>query len=76
LWEILRNDLIGVSVLNLEYLATEYEADVPTATVLAETNQALIPLSDVILAIKFIISTSNASCVKEILMPAMKDENI
>jgi len=43
---------------------------------LAETNHALIPLSDVILAIKFIISTSNASCVKEILMPAMKDENI
>ena len=74
--EILRNDLIGVSVLNLGYLATEYEADVPTATVLAETNHALIPLSDVILAIKFIISTSNASCVKEILMPAMKDENI
>ena len=74
--EILRNDLIGVSVLNLGYLATEYEADVPTATVLAETNHALIPLSDVILATKFIISTSNASCVKEILMPAMKDENI
>jgi short-subunit dehydrogenase len=74
--EILRNDLIGVSVLNLGYLATEYEVDVPTATVLAETNHALIPLSDVILAIKFIISTSNASCVKEILMPAMKDENI
>ena len=74
--EILRNDLIGVSVLNLGYLATEYEADVPTETVLAETNHALIPLSDVILAIKFIISTSNASCVKEILMPAMKDENI
>lgn len=56
--EILRNDLIGVSVLNLGYLATEYEVDVPTATVLAETNHALIPLSDVILAIKFIISTS------------------
>lgn len=74
--EILRNDLIGVSVLNLGYLATEYEADVPTATVLAETNYALIPLSDVILAIKFILSTSNASCVKEILMPGMKDENI
>ena len=74
--EILRNDLIGVSVLNLGYLATEYEADVPTATVLADTNHTLIPLSDVILAIKFIISTSSASCVKEILMPAIKDENI
>ena len=37
---------------------------------------SLIPLSDVIKAIKFIISTTNATCVKEILMPAMKDRNV
>lgn len=74
--EILREDLIGVSVLNLGYLATEYEIDVPTELILAETNHSLIPLSDVIQAIKFIISTTNATCVKEILMPAMKDRNI
>ncbi|MCY1161291.1 acetoacetyl-CoA reductase [compost metagenome] len=74
--EILREDLIGVSVLNLGYLATEYEINVPTELILAETNRSLIPLSDVIQAIKFIISTTNATCVKEILMPAMKDRNI
>lgn len=74
--EILREDLIGVSVLNLGYLATEYEIDVPTELILAETNHSLIPLSDVIQAIKFIISTTNATCVKEILMPAMKDRNV
>ena len=74
--EILREDLIGVSVLNLGYLATEYEIDVPTELILAETKHSLIPLSDVIQAIKFIISTTNATCVKEILMPAMKDRNI
>jgi len=74
--EILREDLIGVSVLNFGYLATEYEIDVPTELILAETNHSLIPLSDVIQAIKFIISTTNATCVKEILMPAMKDRNV
>lgn len=74
--EILREDLIGVSILNLGYLATEYEIDVSTELILAETNHSLIPLSDVIQAIKFIISTTNATCVKEILMPAMKDRNV
>ena len=74
--EILREDLIGVSVLNLGYLATEYEIDVLTELILAETKHSLIPLSDVIQAIKFIISMTNATCVKEILMPAMKDRNV
>ncbi|MGR3977661.1 SDR family oxidoreductase [Acinetobacter sp. 1207_04] len=74
--EILRNDLIGVSILNLGYLATEYEIDTPIDKVLKETDYSLIPLADVIHAIKFIMSTSKGACVKEILMPAMKDINV
>lgn len=74
--EILRNDLIGVSILNLGYLATEYEIDTPIEKVLKETDYSLIPLADVIHAIKFIMSTSKGACVKEILMPAMKDINV
>ena len=74
--EILRNDLIGVSILNLGYLATEYEIDTPIEKVLKETDYSLIPLADVIQAIKFIMSTSKGTCVKEILMPAMKDINV
>ena len=74
--EILRNDLIGVSILNLGYLATEYEIDTPIEKVLKETDYSLIPLADVIQAIKFIMSTSKGACVKEILMPAMKDINV
>ena len=74
--EILRNDLIGVSILNLGYLATEYEIDTPIEKVLKETDYSLIPLADVIHAIKFIMSTSKGTCVKEILMPAMKDINV
>mgnify|MGYP003600297562 FL=1 len=74
--EILRNDLIGVSILNLGYLATEYEIDTHIDKVLKETDYSLIPLADVIHAIKFIMSTSKGTCVKEILMPAMKDINV
>lgn len=73
---LLREHLIGVSLLNLGYLATEYKMDIPTEQVLQQSDCGLIPLSDVIAAIQFIVSTSKASCVKEILMPAMKDENI
>ncbi|MCH7335701.1 SDR family NAD(P)-dependent oxidoreductase [Acinetobacter sp. NIPH 2699] len=74
--EILREHLIGVGVLNLGYLASEYEIDNHVEEVLEETEYSLIPLADVIHAINFIISTSKASCVKEILMPAMQDQNV
>lgn len=74
--EILREHLIGVSVLNLGYLASEYEVEKPTQGVVEETEYSLIPLADVIQAIHFIISTTKASCVKEILMPAMLDQNV
>ena len=74
--EILREHLIGVSVLNLGYLASEYEIDQPTQDVLEQTKYALIPLADVIQAIHFILSTTKATCVKEILMPAMLDQNV
>lgn len=74
--EILREHLIGVSVLNLGYLASEYEIEKPVEEILEETEYSLIPLADVLHAIIFIISTSKAACVKEILMPAMLDQNV
>lgn len=74
--EIVREDKIGVSVLNLGYLATEYDIDVPVEEVLKMSEYSLIPLQDVLSAITFIAGTSNASCVKEIIMPAMMDENV
>ena len=74
--EILREYKIGVSVLNLGYIASDYNMSIPTEQVLKETSYTLIPLSDVIKAIQFIISTSKATCIKEILMPAMLDKNI
>ena len=74
--EVLRPYAIGVSVLNLGYLATEYDLSVPTEQVLAETERRLIPLTDVVQAVRFILSTSSATCVKELLMPAMADLNL
>lgn len=74
--EIVREDHIGVSVLSLGYLATEFEIDIPVETVLEASHSTLIPLQDVLSAIEFIASTSRASCVKEIIMPAMADENV
>jgi short-subunit dehydrogenase len=74
--ENLRADRIGVSVLNLGYLATEYEGEQDLDTIAEKTSGQLIPLQDVIAAINFVLSTSPYSCVKEITMPAMADGNV
>lgn len=74
--ENLRHDQIGVSVLNLGYLATEYEEEQNVSLIIEKTQAQLIPIPDVIQAIRFIISTSKATCVKEINMPAMSDHNV
>lgn len=74
--EYLRPYSIGISILNLGYLDTEHDGH--EAALLDKDNTAtdLIPLHDVLQALRFIISTSNQSCVKEINMPAMQDSNM
>ncbi len=70
--ENLRAHFIGVSILNLGYLDTEnpeYEKAKPA-------NEHLIPIPDVVQAIRFITSSSKYSCIKEIHMPAMLDGNV
>ena len=74
--ENLRNYNIGVSILNLGSLAKKFDHSESVETTVKETNRELIPFHDVIQAIKFILSTSNATCVKEINMPAMIDKNV
>lgn len=74
--ETLRKDQIGISILNLGYLATEFDISTPIDEVILQSDAQLIPLQDVVLAIQFILSTSKASCVKEIDMPAMADLNL
>lgn len=60
----LRKDHIGITTLNLGDLATDQE------------GATLIPLSDVISALRFVINTSAKTCVKEIDMPAMLDADL
>lgn len=74
--ETLREDKIAISILNLGYLATEYPLSLPVDDVIEQSEGQLIPLQDVVNAVRFILSTSNATCVKEITMPAMMDENV
>lgn len=74
--ETTKEDNIGITVLNLGYLATEYDYTIPSDIVIEETKGTLIPIQDVLHAISFILNTSNASCVKEITMPAMHDHNV
>ncbi|ENX38376.1 hypothetical protein F887_03545 [Acinetobacter sp. NIPH 2100] len=55
----------GISVLNLGFLASEYEIYKSTQDVLKETEYSLITLTEVIQAIHFIILTSQANCIKD-----------
>lgn len=64
--EILKHQMISPSVLNLGYLS---ESEYP------QPQETQIPLIDVWEAIKFLLSTSPYSCVKEIDMPGMFDSN-
>ena len=74
--ETLREYQIGISILNLGYLATEYDYTTSVEEIVEETEGSLIPLEDVLAAIRFVLQTSKATCVKEINMPAMKDFNV
>lgn len=68
----LRKDRIGITVINLGDLATEQESQVA----IEKYEGRAIPMADVIHALRFVLNTSNASCVKEIHMPAMMDPDL
>lgn len=72
----LRAHSIGVSIINLGDLATQYGFEEGAEIVKEKHNGELVPLADVLGALRFIINTTNASCVKEIDMPSMKDQDI
>ena len=72
----MRSRISIIGVVQISGSISEYEIDTHIDKVLKETDYSLIPLADVIHAIKFIMSTSKGACVKEILMPAMKDINV
>jgi 3-oxoacyl-[acyl-carrier protein] reductase len=65
--ESLRSKKIGISILNLGFLSSDYSEKV---------TDEYIPLEDVWKAIEFIRSVSSNTCVKEIDMPAMGDQEV
>ena len=71
--EHLRADGIAVSCINPGMIATEvpYEAGIEQA--LSQFNGTQIPVQDVVAIARCVLSLSHASCVKEIMMPALAD---
>ena len=72
----LRNDSIGITLLQLGDLSSESVDTDSYEQVVEKYGGTLIPIADVMHALRFVIETTKASCVKEIHMPSMKDSNI
>lgn len=74
--ENLRAFHVGVTVLNLGFLEDMSVGDQRSDAAQDSDQTSGIPVPDVLNAVKFILSTSNSTCVKEINMPAMQDVNM
>lgn len=74
--EYLRSARIPVTIVNPGSISTEdspYEAGREAA--LAASGGALIPVHDLVALVRCVLSLSNATCVKEIDVPATADTN-
>lgn len=71
--ENLRVNGIAVSCINPGMIATEVPYEVGINQALTQFNGTQIPVQDVVTITQCILSLSHASCVKEIVMPAMAD---
>lgn len=69
-----RDQRLGVTCLNLGYLNTEDGLAVPLADAAQRGAGELIPVHDVVLMVRTILSLSAASYVRELTLPAILDE--
>lgn len=69
-----RDQGLGVSCLNLGYLNTEDGLEVPLAQAEQRGEGTLIPLHDVVQVCRMLLSLSSASYVRDITLPALRDE--
>ncbi|MDH0304738.1 MULTISPECIES: SDR family NAD(P)-dependent oxidoreductase [unclassified Pseudomonas] len=65
---------LGVSCLNLGYLNTEDGLQVPLAEAERRGEGTLIPLHDVVQVCRMMLNLSSASYVRDITLPALRDE--
>ncbi len=74
--EHLRTSNVAVTVINPGNLAAEIPYEEGAEVALDTYNSERIPVQDVVNLVKTIISLSKAAVVKELNLPAMKDENV
>lgn len=69
-----RQDGLAVTCLQLGYLNTEDDLSVSASVAATRGEGTLIPVHDVVLMVKAMLSLSHASFVRELVMPALLDE--
>lgn len=69
-----REDGLAITCLQLGYLNTDDFLSTPVEVAAARGDGELIPVHDVVEVVKVILSLSEASYVREIVLPAIRDE--
>lgn len=69
-----RRDQLSVSVLQLGFLNTEDLLDVPIEEAATRGGGELIPLHDVVEVVRMMLRLSPASFIRELVMPAIRDD--
>lgn len=69
-----REQGLAVTALQLGYLNTYDGLSVPLAEAAARGEGELIPVHDVVAVVRMLLGLSNASFVRELVMPALRDE--
>ncbi|KAB8059022.1 SDR family NAD(P)-dependent oxidoreductase [Janthinobacterium sp. FT14W] len=69
-----REQGLAVTALQLGYLNTYDGLSVPLADAAARGEGELIPVHDVVAVVRMLLGLSNASFVRELVMPALRDE--
>lgn len=72
--ESYRDAGLAVTSLQLGYLNTEDALATPVATAAARGDGSLIPVHDVVAMVRALIHLSNASFVRELVLPAIADQ--
>lgn len=72
--ESFRKDGLGVTCLQLGYLNTEDSLSVPLTEAVHRGGGELVPLHDVVKVVRALLNLSGASYVRELVLPAIRDE--
>jgi short-subunit dehydrogenase len=74
--ELLRKDGISVKCISPGSVASDVPLAAGTPYALAKHDSRRIPVEDIVSIINMILKTSNATCIKEIHVPALRDLDV